>query len=128
MEAPSTHSKPKPATDGPIFPDARPFPTEVEAAELDERSRPTASWAANTTHLSRAHVALISRRLVYPGKVLVVAIHLLDSTPTLLAGTVKSCDYIGEGEHRVVLSLITPPKSEELSRWVMGRMPRRPGE
>jgi hypothetical protein len=112
------------ATESP-FPGGRRFEAEVDVAELDDRGRPGPAWIARTEFLSRGNVSLLSRRMVYANATLILAIHLLDAEPTLLAGTVVSCEYAGDGCNRLVLNLVPTPRTDDVSRWSLGRVSRR---
>jgi hypothetical protein len=107
------------------FPGGRPFRADVDMAELDSRGRPGATWTAHSQHLGRGNLSVLTRRVAYEGSTLVVAVHLLDSEPTVLCGVVRACDYVGEGIHRLILDLQPVPSVEEVTRWAMGRAPRR---
>jgi len=120
------HPRPSPKPAGP-FPDARRFQAEADVAELDQKGRPVGTWPVVTEHLSGSGLSFLSRRLVYPGVQLVIAVHLLDATPTLLAGRVRVCDYVGESDHRVIIDLEVAPSDEAVTRWLLGRAPRRRG-
>ncbi|MCE7974563.1 MAG: hypothetical protein DYG92_09640 [Leptolyngbya sp. PLA1] len=113
------------AASPPPFENGRQFRADADVAELDDKGRPGLAWAVTTTHLGRANLSISSRRLVYEGRVLVLAVHLLDATPTLLCGRVKSCTYAGESSHLIVMDLLPTPADETITRWLMGRVPQR---
>jgi len=113
------------AASPPPFENARPFRADADVSELDDKGRPGPAWTVTTTHLGRANVSISSRRLVYEGRVLVLAVHLLDATPTLLCGSVKSCIYAGEASHLIVMDLLPTPADDTITRWLMGRAPQR---
>jgi hypothetical protein len=103
--------------------EAKPAPTfhdfnaELDVAELDERLRPVTTWAARAISVNRSTLGFRSRRMCYAKKLLLVAVHLLDDKPLVLAGRVTSCDYDGEGLYIVDLELMPKPTSEEIRLW-----------
>jgi hypothetical protein len=105
---------PKPVARG------HPFRADVDMAELDDRARPGIAWAARTMSLSRSHLTLLSRRMSYPKRVMLVAVHLIDAKPTPLMGRVTECEYHADGVYRIVLELIPLPESEVLAQWFAG--------
>lgn len=109
----------------PPFENGRLFRADADVSELDDKGRPGPAWTVTTTHLGRANLSISSRRLVYEGRVLVLAVHLLDATPTLLCGRVKSCAYSGDSSHLIVMDLLPAPADETITRWLMGRAPQR---
>ncbi len=97
-----------------------PFKADVDVAELDDRSRPGPAWAARAQALSRSHVVLMSRRMSYPKRVMLVAIHLIDARPTPLMGRVSECEYYADGLYRLVLELMALPEPETVALWFPG--------
>jgi hypothetical protein len=109
----------------PRKPGARPpglrFDAELDLSELDDRDRPGLVWSARGRELSRAHMALRSRRMCYQGRRLLIAVHLIDDKPVLLVGKVTGCDYDGDGLYRVDLDLIQVPSRPEIMQWIEDR-------
>ncbi|MBX3363540.1 MAG: hypothetical protein KF866_02135 [Phycisphaeraceae bacterium] len=98
-------------------PKGHPFRTEVDLGEIDERMRPSAPWTARTLELSRGHLVLLSRRMVYTGRKMLISVHLIDSKPTPLAGVVVSCDYDADGLYKIDLDLVPVPRDDTSLRW-----------
>src|SRR5947209_4258606 len=96
---------PKPRAPG------HPFRADIDIAEMDDRGRPGLAWAARTMTLSRSHLTVLSRRMSYPKRIMLVAVHLIDAKPTPLLGRVAECDYHSDGLYRIVLELIQLPES-----------------
>lgn len=94
-------------------------------AELDDRGRPSVTWSGRADMLSRSQLLLLSRRLTYAGRRMVVAVHLIDAQPTLLAGVVKVCEYVGDGHHQVVLDLEPVPRDPSMQAWLQRQAPKR---
>ncbi len=59
--------------------------------------------------------------MCYAKKLLMVAVHLIDDTPAILAGRVTACDYEGEGLYAVSMELMPRPTSEEIRQWIAQR-------
>lgn len=100
------------------------FTADADASELDERMRPTPKWSVQTCELGRNHVVFYSRRMVYEGQRVILAIHLVDDRPVVLAGKVVSCDYEGGGIHRIDVDLVHVPRSVAIDRWAETPGPR----
>jgi hypothetical protein len=97
------------------------FNAELDVAEIDDRSRPGLAWSARGRELSCSQLVLLSRRMVHVGRLLLVAVHLIDDRPTPLFGKVAECEYESEGMHRIVLDFLPMPESESLRSWVEAR-------
>lgn len=121
LPEPSADENPSPiaedlgVTGGP--PTFNEFSAELDVAELDERLRPVTTWSARSTAVNRSTLTFRSRRMCYPKKLLMIAVHLIDDKPTILAGRVTSCDYDGEALYIVEAELMPKPVSEELRQW-----------
>lgn len=102
-------------------PPGRPFSAELDASEIDERLRPGPVWTARARELSRSHIVLASRRMCYVGRLVVLAIHLIDAEPTPLFGRVVDCEYDGEGLYRLDMDLLECPEHREIKTWVEAR-------
>src|SRR6478752_7443249 len=61
-----------------------PFKADIDIAEIDDRGRPGPAWAARTATLSRSHLFVLSRRMSYPKRIMLVAVHMIDAKPTPL--------------------------------------------
>ncbi|MEO1007037.1 MAG: hypothetical protein AAFX79_00550 [Planctomycetota bacterium] len=107
-------ASPDAVTAAPTFHD---FDAEVDLAELDDRIRPVTTWSARATSVSRSAMSIRSRRMCYRDKVLLIAVHLIDDKPVVLAGRVASCDYGGDGLYLVELDLMPKPESDEVRAW-----------
>ncbi len=94
------------------------FEAEIDVAELDDRGRPVSTWTARGRELDRSRLAFMSRRMCYPGRQVIVAVHLIDSAPVPLFGKVHACEYEGEGLCRVELDLIEVPDEKPLRDWL----------
>jgi hypothetical protein len=97
-----------------------PFRADIDIAEINDRSRPGMAWAARTHSLSRSHLVILSRRMSYPKRIMLVAVHLIDAKPTPLMGRVTECEYHADGLYRIVLELIPLPESEVIAQWLSG--------
>ena len=93
------------------------FRADVDMAELDDRSRPGPAWAARTLSLSRSQLVVLSRRMSYPKRVMVIAVHLIDAKPTPLLARVSECEYHSDGLYRIVLELMPLPDADVLATW-----------
>lgn len=97
------------------------FEAEVDMAELDDRDRPLTTWTARAFELSRSNLIIRSRRMCYVGKLVMVAVHLIDDQPVPLFGKVYSCDYDGDGLYKVDLDLLPVPDRNEIRAWLGDR-------
>jgi len=97
------------------------FDAEMDATELDDRDRPGTTWTARGRRLSRSHVEIRSRRMSYPGRRVLLAVHLVDSEPTPLFGIVRSCQYEGEGLYDIALDFVPVPGRAEVKDWLHER-------
>jgi hypothetical protein len=95
-----------------------PFRAALDLAELDERGRPGTTWTGRACELSRSHLVFRSRRMCYPGRLVVLAVHLVDDSPVALCGQVVECEYDGVGLHRTRMNLLRMPDSEPVNDWV----------
>ena len=91
-------------------PKGRAFDAELDVSEIDERGRPGPTWIARARMLSRSNVVFASSKMCYVGRDLIVAIHLIDSTPVPLFGRVFSCEYDTDGMHIVDMELAEVPR------------------
>lgn len=94
------------------------FEAELDVAELDDRGRPVSTWGARGRELDRSSLVFMSRRMCYPGRHVVVAVHLIDSTPVPLFGRVRACEYEGDGLCRVELDLLEVPEDRAIRDWL----------
>lgn len=97
------------------------FDAELDVAELDERLRPVTTWSARATSVNRSTMGIRTRRMCYAKRILLVAVHLIDDKPIILAGRVTSCDYAEEGLYVVELELMPKPDSAEIRDWEANR-------
>jgi hypothetical protein len=95
------------------------FDAELDLCELDERDRPGPTWTGKGRELSRSGMVFRSRRMCYPGRRVLAAVHLIDDMPVPLFGRVASCDYDGDGLYRVELELQKAPERPEIAAWVV---------
>lgn len=98
-----------------------PFAAELDVCELDDRYRPAQTWAARGLELGHAHLTFRSRRMCYPARLLLVAVHLIDDRPIPLFGRVQVCDYDGDGLYKVELELLPVPNRPEFREWAKNR-------
>jgi hypothetical protein len=98
-------------------PKAHGFSAELDLVELDEAGRTQGVWTARAVGLSRSHLVVRSRRMVYAHRTLGVLIHLIDAKPVVLFGRAVSCEYAGEGQYVVDLDLIPIPASGPIATW-----------
>lgn len=97
-----------------------PFKADIDLAELDDRQRPGPAWAARAQTLSRSHIVVLSRRMSYPKRLMLVAVHLIDAKPSPLMGRVLECEYHADGMYRIVLELLALPEPEVVAVWFPG--------
>jgi hypothetical protein len=97
------------------------FEAELDASELDDRMRPGGTWTARARELSRSSMILMSRRMCYPGRLIVLAVHLIDDAPVPLMGRVIGCDYEADGLYRTELELLPIPAHGPIRQWVAAR-------
>lgn len=102
-------------------PAGAPFEAEVDATELDERGRASTTWSARARELSRSNVVFLSRRMTFPGRLLLLAVHRIDDKPVPLFGKVYQCDYEADGLYRVDLDLLPVPEHRAIRDWVTAR-------
>lgn len=102
-------------------PIGRRFDAELDLAEIDERGRPGPAWVAKSRSLSRSNLVVLSRRMCYPGREVIVAVHLIDDEPTPLFGRVHLCEYEGEGLYLVDLQLLPTPNDSSIRAWLADR-------
>lgn len=127
--AKGAHVAPEPPRLG-HTPDPRPtagvfsFKAELDLAELDARGRPGPSWPGRGMDISRGALWFRSRKLCYPDRELLLAVHLVDDQPTPLCGLVAKCDYDGEGLYVTHLKLKSLPRSDLVKQWLLGLHPR----
>ncbi|USN99360.1 MAG: hypothetical protein H6810_01400 [Phycisphaeraceae bacterium] len=87
---------------GPVYP----FDAELEMAEVDERGKLGTPWSARSRTLSRGSLTVTSRRMCYPGRRVLVAIHRVDDEPMVLLGRVVDCAYESDGLYLLELELL----------------------
>lgn len=121
LAEPSSDFDPPPAGAGSDQPAGPPtfheFDAELDVGELDERLRPVTTWSARAMSVNRSSLTFKSRRMCYVKKILIIAVHLIDDKPAVLAGRVTSCEYIGEGLYEVDVELMPKPDSEDIRVW-----------
>lgn len=94
------------------------FEAELDVAELDDRGRPVSTWGARGRELDRSGLVFMSRRMCYPGRHVVLAVHLIDSSPVPLFGKVSACEYEGDGLCRVEIELLEVPEERAIRDWL----------
>ncbi|MAY73804.1 MAG: hypothetical protein CMJ31_03595 [Phycisphaerae bacterium] len=102
-------------------PTGRRFDAEVEIAEIDGRGRPGSIWCARGLSLSRRNLVVASRRMCYPARTLLIAVHLIDSQPFPLYGKVHTCEYDGDGIHTIDIDLLETPDGPMIRAWIASR-------
>lgn len=106
-------------------PDPRPsagvfqFKADLDLTELDTRGRPGATWSGKGIDICRSGLWFRSRKLCYPDRELLLAVHLVDDQPTPLCGVVAKCDYDGEGLYVTQLTLQALPRSDLVKHWLL---------
>lgn len=98
-----------------------PFAADLDATELDDRLRPGLLWSAKGRELSRSQLVFVSRRMIHVGRMVLVAVHLIDDQPVPLFGKVTECDYESDGLHRVVLDFLPIPDADSVKDWIRSR-------
>lgn len=109
-----------PPMKGPTRPAGVRFDADLDLCELDDRDRPGPSWVGRGRELSRAYLSLRSRRMCYPGRLIIAAVHLIDDKPVPLFGRVSSCEYDGDGMYRTELELVNLPEKPAIAAWIAG--------
>jgi len=117
LEGPETPARARTGT----RPQGNKFDAEMDCSELDDRMRPGRTWACRARELSRSTIVLISRRMCYAGRILVMAVHLIDDSPAPLMGRIVACEYEADGMYRVDLDLLPVPQSGPHREWVAAR-------
>lgn len=112
---------PAPRRRGKSRPPGVPFNAELDASEVDERLRPGPVWTARARELSRSHIVLTTRRMCYVGRMVIMAVHLIDAEPTPLFGRVIECEYDGDGLYRLDIEMQERPDHRELKLWLAAR-------
>lgn len=102
-------------------PPGAPFEAELDATELDDRGRSSTTWTARARELSRSSVVFLSRRMTFPGRLLLLAVHRIDDKPVPLFGKVHQCDYEADGLYRVELDLLPVPDHRAIKEWLVAR-------
>lgn len=97
------------------------FDAELDCAELDDRMRPGRTWACRARELSRSSIMLMSRRMCYVNRILIMAVHLIDDAPVALMGRIASCEYEADGMYRIDIDLLPLPPSGPHRDWVAAR-------
>lgn len=59
--------------------------------------------------------------MCYPGRVLALAVHLIDDRPVPLLGRVVNCQYSDDGLYRVDIDLIRIPEGHSVYSWALAR-------
>lgn len=98
-----------------------PFQADLDATEIDDRLRPGLVWTAKGRELSRSQLVFMSRRMVHVGRMVLIAVHLIDDEPVPLFGKVTECEYEAEGMHRVVLDFLPIPDVDSIREWIRAR-------
>ncbi len=98
--------------------EGHPFRAVADIAEVNEKFIPGPHWNGRTLKLSRSHLVFQSRRMCHAGRMIVLAIHRIDSSPIPLLGTVSRCEYAGEGLYVVVLDLVPMPHAPTIDHWL----------
>jgi hypothetical protein len=103
--------------------DGRALRVRAHMSEVLAPGRPGPAWSVVTTAISGSVLTVESRRMCYPEREVIAALHVLDARPMPLVGTVASCEYTGDGMHKVVVTLAAYQSVPVLERWLeeMGR-------
>lgn len=97
------------------------FDAELDVSEVDERLRPGAVWTVRGREIGRSRLIFMSRRMCYPGRLIIAAVHLIDDRPVPLFGKALTCEYEADGLYKVELELIPIPDCDTLAAWVAAR-------
>lgn len=95
------------------------FEAEIEVSEMDDRQRPGLPWPARTRELSRSAIVMVSRRMCYPNRLLLLAVHRIDDRPVPLFARVVDCEYEADGLYRVEVDLLPIPPHGPVAEWAM---------
>jgi hypothetical protein len=97
------------------------FTAEVDLCELDEHGRAGTIWPARSAMLSRSNLVLLSRRMSFVGRYLLVAVHLIDEEPTPLMGRIITCEYHAHGLYKICIELVKISAGDPAYRWAQQR-------
>jgi len=95
------------------------FEAEIEVSEMDDRQRPGLPWPARTRELSRSGIVMVSRRMCYPNRLLLLAVHRIDDRPVPLFSRVVDCEYEADGLYRVEVELLPIPQHGPVAEWAL---------
>lgn len=87
-------------------------------SELLGQGRPGPAWSVVTSSISPSRFSVESRRMCYPERPVIAALHVLDARPMPLMGMVLSCEYTGDGVHRVVVAMTAYQPRRSLELWL----------
>lgn len=97
------------------------FDAELDVSEVDDRLRPGSVWTVRGREIGRSRLVFMSRRMCYPSRLLIAAVHLIDDQPVALFGKTVACDYDSDGLYRVEIELIPMPASDQITSWIAAR-------
>jgi len=88
---------------------------------MDDRQRPGLPWPARTRELSRSAIVMVSRRMCYPNRLLLLAVHRIDDRPVPLFSRVVDCEYEADGLYRVDVELLPIPPHGPVAEWALSK-------
>lgn len=100
------------------------FDAGVTGSELNETLLPGPRWSARAIRISRSHLVISCKRMTYVGRSVLLAVHKIDSSPLVLAGTVEACDYASSGLYVIAVALAAVPESDSIAQWANSFTPR----
>jgi len=98
------------------------FEADIEVSEMDDRQRPGLPWPARTRELSRSAIVMVSRRMCYPNRLLLLAVHRIDDRPVPLFSRVVDCEYEADGLYRVEVELLPIPQYGAVADWALSKV------
>lgn len=97
------------------------FDAELDVSEVDERLRPGSVWTVRGREIGRSRLVFMSRRMCYPNRLIIAAVHLIDDQPAALFGKALACEYETDGLYRVEIELIPMPSGDQIAAWIAAR-------
>jgi len=95
-----------------------PFPAELDLTEIDTHGKPMLTFVGRACELSGTHMSFRSRRMCYPSRHVIAAVHLVDDQPVPLYGEVESSEYDGKGMCLTWVKLLEMPDNPDIQDWL----------
>jgi c-di-GMP-binding flagellar brake protein YcgR len=88
---------------------------------MDTTGTPQAPWRAVTTDISRSGIGLRTRRIVVPGRRVLITLRIPGGQAKFLHGEVRHASYESAGAYRVGVEFEAMPGTDEVRYWVAAR-------